>query len=187
MIFRVAIGFQVDSTLPRDVMQITPHFFGDDPQALADRLKTNLIAHTQVTTKPFKIKVYNAEQAPPSYPLATAEQTGAPPSFAYPREVSICLSYYSTYNRPRYRGRIYLPAFLVGGTTGQRPTTTQITNALNFRTVLTNGLPTGHNWVVYSKTNGTSYGVSHAWVDDEWDIQRRRGLRPTTRQEANVP
>jgi hypothetical protein len=65
--------------------------------------------------------------------------------------------------------------------------TQQITDALNFRRVLTTGLPPNTNWIVYSKTAGQSYGVSDCWVDDEWDIQRSRGLRGTTRQLAAVP
>jgi hypothetical protein len=28
--------------------------------------------------------------------------------------------------------------------------------------------------------------VSNAWVDDEWDTQRRRGLKGTTRQQTAI-
>jgi hypothetical protein len=185
-IFKAQISFPSDSALPRDEMSITPHFFGDNAQALANALKANLIAYPDTATRPFKIKVYDAQQAPPSYPLATAEQTGTPPATGVPREITLCLSYYSTYNRPSYRGRLYLPYVLIGGSAGTRPTVTQQNAALGFRTVLTTNLPASHNWVVYSKKLNKSFGVSDCWVDDEWDIQRSRGLKGTSRVTAKV-
>lgn len=186
-VFKVAIAFPADSALPRDEMAITPHFSGDNAQALANALKANLIAFPAVATKPFKIKVYDAQKAPPSYPIATAEQTGTAPATGVPRELSLCLSYYSTWNRKSYRGRLYLPYTLIGGAAGTRPTTTQQNAVLAFRTVLTTGLPATHNWVVYSRKLNQANGVSDVWCDDEWDVQRSRGLKGTARVTAKVP
>jgi hypothetical protein len=184
----VQIAFPFDTTLPRDVVTINPHYFGDNAQGLADALKTNLIAFTQVgAAKPFKIKVYDAEAAPPNYPLAESANgtgfiTGGPP-----RELAMCLSYYSTWNRPSYRGRLYIPLAFMGGAMGLRPTTTQRSDTLAWKTPLGTGLPANHNWVVYSRKKGQAYGVSNVWVDDEWDIMRSRGTRPTARTEGTVP
>jgi hypothetical protein len=188
MIFRVKMSFQIDSTLPRDAMTLTPHFFGDDAQALADRLKTNLLANASVgATLPFTVKVYDEQKDPPNYPLATASNGTGMKASGVPREVALCLSYYSTYNRPTTRGRLYIPASFAGGALNLRPSQTQIDNVLAFKNVLTNGLPAGHNWVVYSKKMDQSYGVSQAWVDDEWDTVRSRGLKSTTRSQVAVP
>jgi hypothetical protein len=185
-IFKAVISFPMDSALPRDEMAITPHFFGDNAQGLANALKANLIAFPAVGTKPFKVKVYDAVKAPPSYPLAQAEQTGTPTNNTTPREICLCLSYFSTYNRPSYRGRLYLPHVLVGGAQATRPTTVQRDAVIAFADVLAKNLPPSHNWVVYSKKLGQSFGVSDVWVDDEWDVQRSRGLRGTTRTTAKV-
>jgi len=186
MIFKVAMQFPLDTALPRDAVSITPHFFGDNAGALANALKANLIAHPSVATRPFLIKVYDAQKAPPSYPLAIAEQAGTAPASGAPREICLCLSYYSTYNRPSTRGRLYLPHMLVGGSQGTRPTTVQMDAVLDFAQVLTTNLPASHNWIVYSKKTGQSGGVTNIWCDDEWDVQRSRGLRGTTRQEGTV-
>lgn len=187
-IYRAQISFPIDSTLPADAMTITPHYFGDDAQALADRLKSNLLAHPPVSaTRPFKIRVYDAEKAPPSYPLATAENTGTAPTSSAPRELALCLSYYSTWNRPRYRGRVYIPFHFIGGTPAARPSSTMMAGALEWRNVLTGSLPAGHNMVVYSRIEGKSFGVTDFWVDDEWDVVRSRGRKPTTRQTATFP
>lgn len=187
-IYRAQISFQLDTALPRDAVTINPHYFGDNPQALGDALKTNLAANAQIgVTTPFTVKIYDAMKAPPSFPLYSVSQASGFIPSANPREVAICLSYYSTYNRPSYRGRLYLPTLLITGNLGLRPSAGQITQALNFRTVLASNLPSAHNWVVFSRKLGQSNGVSHAWVDDEWDTQRSRGLKSTTRQLANVP
>lgn len=183
-VYRALISFQADSAFPRDAITISPHFSGDDPQGIANTLKTNLAAVASIgTTKRFVIKVYDAQKAPPSYPLATAEQGTGSFATATPRELALCLSYYAQWNRPRFRGRLYLPGFIVGGAAlNLRPTAGQITTALAFRSVLTTGFPSGNYWVVYSPTSNTAAQVTHCWVDDEWDVVRSRGLRGETRQ-----
>jgi hypothetical protein len=189
-IFHASIAFQLDSALPRDAVSIHPHYFGTDAQGLADRLKTNLITNPLIsTTCPFIIRIYDAEKPPPSYPLATAQQTGAPKVTNLPRELALCLSYYSTWNRPRYRGRLYIPFALCGpsGPVTLRPSQVMMDNCIAWKDYLTTGLPSGTNWVVYSPTNKTSYGVSNVWCDDEWDIVRSRGLKGTSRSVASVP
>lgn len=185
-IYRAQISFPTDSLLPRDELVITPHFNGDNPGALCNALKANLIAHGAVGIKPFKIKVYDALKAPPSYPLATAEQTGTQATSIGPREVSLCLSYYATYNRPSYRGRVYLPNWLLGGSCDIRPTVAQRDAALLFHQVLTQNLPSAHRFAVYSRKFRESYSVSDFWVDDEWDTVRARGLRGTARVTAKI-
>src|SRR3954466_10470065 len=122
-VFRAQISFQLDTAFPRDAVTITPHYQGDNAQALADALKTNLMAHSLVGAAglPFKVRVYDAEKPPPSYPLASsANGTGFVPS-SHPREIALCLSYYSTWNRPSYRGRLYIPGHLIGSQMALRP------------------------------------------------------------------
>lgn len=187
-IFKAQCSFQYTTALPRDAMVVTPHYFGDSPQALADALKANFIAAANVgPTVPFKIKVYDAQKAPPSYPLAEATNGTGFVAYGIPREVALCLSYYSTWNRKSYRGRLYLPQKWVGGSIAERPTGTQQSNALAFKTTFGGGLPAGHNWVVYSKKLGQSFGVNNVWVDDEWDTMRTRGMRGTSRVLGTVP
>src|SRR5213595_595359 len=180
-VYRAQISFPADSALPRDEMSITPHYTGDNPGGLANALKANLVAFPAVATKPFKIKVYDALLAPPSYPLATAEQAGTPNQSGVPREVCLCLSFFSTFNRPSWRGRLYLPHFLFGDAMGIRPTPAQTAAALAFHEVLAAGIPQGHAWVVFSRKHRETHSVTNVWVDDEWDIQRSRGLKGTTR------
>lgn len=187
--YRVQIGFALDSSLPRDVVTINPHYVGDNAQALADALKANIIANANVgASAPFTIKVYDAAKAPPSFPIASATNPGTPLTSGSPREVCLCLSYYSVNNRPSTRGRLYIPYNFIGGSMGIRPTTTQRSTCLNWGNTLGKGLPSNHQWAVYShKLGGTGAVVTNTWVDDEWDIQRSRGLKPTTRTLGTIP
>lgn len=183
-VFRAQISVQLDTALPRDAITMNPHFFGTDASALASALKANILSLGLIGNNvPFSVKLYDAQKAPPNLPLATASQAGTGPLVtAVPREVALCLSFYSTYNRPRYRGRIYVPATMLGGATSLRPTGAQITQCMKWADAFKSGLPAAHNWVVFSPTDNVSRGVSNYFVDDEWDTVRSRGLRSTTRQ-----
>jgi hypothetical protein len=188
-VYRAQIGFPLDSGLPRDVVTINPHYSGDNAQGLADALKANLIANANVAALyPFTIKVYDAQKAPPSFPLGSASNGTSFTSASIPRELALCLSYYAGVNRPRYRGRLYIPGALAGATNPVlRPTAGQIAKALSFGPTLGKNLPSGHSWCVWSKTDKVARNVSNFWVDDEWDIVRSRGMKGTTRQLGTIP
>lgn len=189
-IYRAQIGFVMDSVLPRDIILITPHYTGSDPQALADGLSTNLQANVNVgAAQKFTVNVYNAQGPPPHHPLGTATHGATTGSTAGPREVALCLSYYATKNQPRLRGRLYLPNGLISGasTIVARPTTAQRSAAMSFGPTLFKTLPAGVAPVVYSKKNDSSAPITDYWVDDEWDIVRSRGNRATTRSTGTVP
>lgn len=187
-LYRAQISFQLDSALPRDAVTINPHYDGDNAQALADALKSNLVANPKVgATTPFTVKIYDAKKAPPSFPLATASSGTGFLGTGFPREIALCLSYYATWNRPGFRGRLYIPMSILGGVAGLRPTTTQRSDALNFGTTLGKSLPSNHFLIVYSRKAGTGAQVTHTWVDDEWDIVRSRGLKGTARTLGTLP
>jgi hypothetical protein len=187
-IYRAQISFPEDTALPRDEIQYNPHYNGTDAQLLANALKANLIANANVGTAPFKIKIYDAKKAPPSYPLATAEQTGTPVTNSYPREVAICLSYYAQFNRPHLRGRIYLlPKHVASSANSLRPSGAILTNALAWKSVFGAGLPASTFWTVYSRVTGGDAQVTNVWVDDEWDTMRSRGMRSTSRSVGTLP
>jgi hypothetical protein len=184
---RAQIAFPFDSTLPRDMVSINPHYDGGtDVNALMTVLVNNLKAISAVGTSPFTIKLYDAKKAPPSYPLAThVEGTGSIP-LSSPGEVALCLSYYAAFNRPQFRGRLYIPFTMIGGTLAKRPSGAQMTSCAGWST-LWKSLPSPWVGAVYSKKAGSAAQITNYWVDDEWDTVRSRGLRPTTRQSYTLP
>jgi hypothetical protein len=187
--FRVQMSFPMDSALPADAITINPHFNGTDAQALVNALKTNVLAQTGTANHPLTFKAYDAATPPPSYPLATATNAGTPPASGVPREVALCVSYYTTYNRPRYRGRLYLPVTWFSAVANVRPSQATIDSALAwFKAVFGAGLPAATNLVVWSQVEKKAMGgVNNIWCDNEWDTVRSRGMAATARTPMTFP
>lgn len=138
-------------------------------------------------------KFYDRDDPEPRAPVFTFtwNLAVAPTANPSPPEVSLCCSFQgdpiSGIPQSRRRGRNYLPfpAVTMIGTDG-RPNATAITNAVAWgNSLLTfSDSSTDHTWVVAS-----SYGVpgefdtviTNGWVDNEFDVQRRRGRDATTR------
>jgi hypothetical protein len=185
---KVQVSFACDSTLPRDRVVITPHYFTDNPQALVDKLLLNLKGLTLVgATVDLLLKSYDVAGPPPHDPTAEAHQVGSAVTSPGPREVALCLSYYATRNAKRHRGRLYIPNAFIGGPIGLRPSAGHRSAVMAFGDALGKGLPSGSTWVVWSTVDATHRPVTDYWVDDEWDTVRSRGLRSTTRSTATIP
>lgn len=197
-IYKTHISIPVDSNLPRDRMLITPHFnvSGAAPTALAlatalaDKMATWLTVAT-----PIEVKVYTQDGGDSGPPLATYTKNPASPflTTTTPREISLCLSYFSTANVKRQRGRLYIPANWImkassGSVLGQRPTASyQNSVALLADSVLKGVSASGAQWGFWSTVTASFRAVTDYWIDDEWDIQRKRGLRPTSRVTGTAP
>lgn len=187
-IWRLQTAIAGDSLLPRDFMTITPHFndqgVGTDP----DQLCTDLAAAISTWMDPpngreIMVRAYDAQGTAPVFPQGEARiNVGQSPGSLAPRELALCLSFYSERNSGRSRGRLYVPFTLLGSTAvGVRPTSAHRTKIAALVPLLTGLGGTDVDWCVWSRRDNQAKPVTNWWVDDEWDIQRRRGLRPTAR------
>jgi hypothetical protein len=146
-------------------------------------------------------KLYNPEDSEPR-PPRTAYATGMGPggtsgpyeksmpvgNSRLPSEVALCLSYYTDQNIKRKRGRIYLGPLnttMLDSSTG-RPSQTAMNGALALATRLSDVGTEFYDWQLVSRVNDTRTRIEHAWVDDAFDTQRRRGIAASTRVTANV-
>ena len=145
---------------------------------------------TDYTWASTQVKTYNLEDSEPRVPINEAglALTSAPAGTPGVHEVAMCISYKAEYvsgeSAARRRGRIYCGPFhsaVLG--TGGRPSSTLITALVAAGTALLTASDTASDWawIVYSPTSGQGYPVVAGWVDNEFDIQRRRGGKPTTR------
>jgi hypothetical protein len=185
-VFRVQLSFPFDTALPRDRITINPHYSGDNAEALADNLMTAVKAITTVgAARSFGLKVYDAEKAPPSYPLAERVNGTGFTASTRPREIACCLSYYAQANRPSQRGRMYIPGQFISGSFDLRPSSTQRLQVAEWATALDINQP-NTAWVLWSRKLRLAMPVTDWWVDDEWDVVRSRGLRPTTRESGEA-
>lgn len=108
-----------------------------------------------------------------------------------PLEVALCLSFAGTtpgVPSARQRGRIYLGPLQANtaGTDG-KPTSTFINNLAKAAAQLGAAATTNLSpWCVHSRVNGAAYGITHGWVDNEFDTQRRRQVPATSRTTYTV-
>lgn len=190
MIIRAQIGIQLDSAFPRDEMVITPHFlirqvpFSADFDQLANDLAVGYETWHGRTTQT-RVKIYDAQEDAPNFPKATkTRQTGVTAVSEVPRDVAVCLSYYSETNIPTRRGRLFLPAaaWMTGPSSLTGRPSAGVRGKAQELVSLFSGLGgIDVDWCVYSRKKDAAYTISNWWVDDEWDTQRSRGLRATTR------
>lgn len=191
MIARCVVSTYLDSTEPSDAIQITPHYrLTDGAEPAVTTFATALMnawngfLPVAVRNGWIKVAVYDAQKTTkPNYPITEVEMRKD--TFATStanRETALTLSYYASFNRPRSRGRLYIPAFFSGFT----PSGAQA--ALNMRQqisalgpILAGVTPSTADWVVYSRVNNEALSVTNTWVDDAWDTIRSRGKRATAR------
>lgn len=134
-------------------------------------------------------KVYRMSDAPPREPVSTktATVTQVASGGAGPREVAYCLSYYADRNTPSRRGRMYIGPW---GKSEMSERPSFANDALHPLRKLANGISglggVNVQWVQHSQKTGEFHNVTNWWFDDEWDTQRSRGLRSTTRSTGTV-
>lgn len=185
MILRLQVSAAGDTAFPRDRFVITPHFATlaglTDADALCNDLAVALAAWCN-DPREFTVKAYDAQGTVPVNPIGTATvNVGLTPPSQSPREVACCLSFFSGFNRPSQRGRLYIPHTWRGGATPVRPTAT-FRDQIGTLAPIFEGLGGPDiDWVIFSRKNNAALPVTHWYVDDEWDTIRSRGLRATTR------
>jgi hypothetical protein len=192
------VAVALDSTLPRDRIISVLHFNAHDIDPVAgidyNQLATDLDAIWRSNwgrpagTQEQQVTLYDLDDPKPRAPRAqVVTSKGAAPNSNLPREVALCLSFYSERNLPRNRGRIYLsPAARGLSSLGARPSATNMSDALAMADAFSGLGGVNIDWCVRSVMDNQFKKVTHAFVDDEWDTVRKRGLRKTTRQEHDV-
>jgi hypothetical protein len=205
--YRVMAQFENRSGLPEDRIVNTWWFqcpaVGADA---ADRIATALIEFyntppaTGVSVGSFmasyvsraagasRIQTYNMADPTPREPQSHIFQLdGTNTGDSFPAEVSAVLSFYSDRNLPRQRGRVFLgPLKTSAGGLITRDVVPQ-SGFLNTVAQAADRLrqaaddPTFLVWSVHSDVSGLYLPVTNGWVDDAFDIQRRRGTKTQAR------
>jgi hypothetical protein len=150
--------------------------------------------NTQITATR-SIKTYDMADAMPRhaihelYPSLSAFDSS---SDNLPEELAVCLSYHGNPSPgtpiARCRGRIYLGPWVVGamaqetGTGNCKVADTLRDILLHAGKDLADALEAiGWQWCVWSPTSNVLHTITAVSVDNAWDIQRRRGHKPTFR------
>jgi hypothetical protein len=195
---RAMCQWNVGTLLPRDVMQITPCFehsatLGDlgqvDYDALANDLATGLQTWVGATPRQLTVKLYEIENSDkPNRPKSTViKNPGVSPEASFPRELAVCLSFNGGNNSPDKRGRLYVPLIPFGASTlGPRPSAAIMQKAADLVPLFTGLGGSNVDWGVWSPSRRTFTAAERWFVDDEWDVQRRRGLKPGARNSGTT-
>lgn len=186
-IWRLQTLIAADSLDPSDRMVMTPHFndqgVGTDPQGLCDDWADAI--HTWMgagNTTEIIVRAYDAQGTKPVYPQGEAVRNqGTFKQCAMPREVALCLSFYSEHNRPRTRGRLYMPAVVLGTSASRRPTQSQMDKGKELAQFAENLGGVDVDWSIYSRMDNKALKVTDYWINDEWDTVRSRGWGETRR------
>lgn len=140
-------------------------------------------------------KVYDALTAPPRAPvrdviLKAGLATGASSAV---HELAICTSFQgeriSGIPQGRRRGRIYIGPITTSAIAGSvvNPTAITAINAAMKGLADQGNEPAGWEWCVFSRRGApppavpTATAVTEGWTDNSMDVQRRRGVKATTR------
>lgn len=194
---RAQVACAVGTTLPRDTMQVTPCFRhqailpteSPDWQNLADDLLEIFTGWAVgAATRQWVVKLYQIGLPKPNRPKAIAmANVGLSAEAGSFREMAVCLSFTAGNNLPQNRGRLYLPRiWLNSGAPGVRPLPAELDRVELLPPLLAGLGGVDVDWGVWSPTQAAFSRAERWWVDDEYDVQRKRGLRPTTRREGTT-
>jgi hypothetical protein len=196
--YRFQITMPIDDTLPRNRATNVVHLehsvgaiLPTDQEAICADIVAMYQAKYGNATREVECTSYDVD-AVPNYPNARVTvNEGVAWPLTSPHEIALVLSFSGPYKgNKNERGRIFLiPGLYPGGTINSpRPTQQLLDWALGFYTTSNESFPDigGVDWKfgVYSRTLKTFRQSTQAWVNDDWDVQRRRGLRETTRVSA---
>lgn len=135
------------------------------------------------------LKIYDVEDPAPRVPVieTTFDFSAAPTGNPLPHQNAICASFQGTrisgVAQASRRGRVYIGPLNEGMvTSGGRVLTGAITD-LNtaMENLQSDSIADSLPWVVWSRTLLEQATVNNGWVDDSFDIQRRRQRQPVAR------
>jgi len=196
--YTVQVTIPTTDNLAANYASNTWHFFADSDSVLTTvftALKAFYTASSDrmsnlVRPSDWMIKAYNDADAIPRAPVLQEEwDTGLTFSVGpLPTEVALCLSFQgapvSGIPQARRRGRIFFPFLNTSqlGTDG-RPASACISDlTTNADTLMTAGATAGTwHWITNTSFDPGPVSVVNGWVDNEWDTQRRRGRKATSR------
>lgn len=196
--YRVQVSLTSTTNIARDKSVNVWHFVADDTTAITaavDELWADVYDDffgyfsPLVSQNNHNIKVYNLADPEPRAPVldVTKNFTVAPAGTAIPNELALCLSFQgnkvSGESQARRRGRVYFgPLDLTTVEDGRVSDGARAALAALGDSLLdaSNAAATW-SWCVYSVTDQEMVAVTNGWVDNAFDVQRRRGLDATVR------
>jgi hypothetical protein len=177
---------------PGRAAQAVFNFFATSPQPegpLATAGPWNIISMMHNGVVGWRQKVYDLGLPPGGRPPTLFNRTAELPPRStgvnLPNEVAVVLSLQTPIIGKRGKGRVYLGPWSVSAaavTVGGSAVTVQLRERIAAQAaVLALGNNNDMEWAVWSTTRQKFARVVGGYVDNAWDTQRRRGLKPSVR------
>jgi len=172
---------------------VTP---GADDAAIVTLMKdfyddiTASFISTAITTNGHEVKLSLLPGTPPNYPYfeGTFNLASAPSGTPLPSELAVCLSFQGARSaglpQARRRGRVYIGPLGTNANSSGRPNPTLMTAIANAAVTFkasAAAISGAGGWAVWSTVDQAPVLVDDGWVDNAFDVQRRRGLLYTSR------
>lgn len=200
--YRTQVALQMTSALPTDTVTNTWHWqcLGPDPLTGLNGAIVSLMGFYAAIQDLYSSDVDGAAVLMTTYDLADPEPRvpvridpfaftpGTGKTLA--SELALCLSFNAVYTsgepRARRRGRVYIGPLdeSVSDAQGRRPSPTACTLLADAGEALltdSDAAAGDWQWCVYSVSDDAMYPVTAGWVDNAYDVQRRRGIDPSAR------
>jgi hypothetical protein len=194
---RFKCAFQYHDLDPKNTACINPTFrhqtwqLGEDPLPADTLALTNELADKLAflpgATTPFTVKCFDIEKPKPNPPLAVVTRNAASPPKVVTTipEAAVVLSFFAANNRPRSRGRLYFPAWLLGASSGDmgREVPAGLRTALAAVVPYFESLGGGNvDWGVWSSVDHAFHKATDVWISYAWATMRSRGIKESNRQ-----
>jgi hypothetical protein len=196
---RAEITQQVRSTdVPTDYCMHVIYFHCTSTPATGDATWTTLASNIQTAftsgitgfggiftfygQRGITVKLYNMADAKPRPELGFAVHTPTTweSSPLAPREVALCMSFYSGRNLRTTRGRLYVGPF-PASYLSERPSNAIMQNVVNLGQALKPISVNGSVWSIYSVKDNLLNPATDAWCNDVWDGMSTREGKESTR------
>lgn len=159
---------------------------------ILDQFYTDLTGYLSpvISQNGHEVKYTELPGIAPNYPFDedVFNLSASPSGTALPDEIAVCLSFQGSrqagFPQARRRGRLYIGPLDTTAATGNRPSTgllTAMSTAAQTLAAAVDAIGGSSAWAVYSPTEGASTVVTDGWIDNAFDVQRRRGVLPTSR------
>lgn len=196
-LYRVMFEFNMDTGNELDKSVNTLHCIADDESALVSGFvvqMTTFYGAIDELFSPFvdpaasRYTAYDLAEPEPRAPVVEATwNLGTTGTSTAPTELAWCVSYEAPQQsgepQARRRGRFYLgplASTVMDATTGRFAAAKQDILGVAVQNLLdASQAATTWAWAVYSRADAAAIEVVHAWVDNAYDTQRRRGLLST--------
>lgn len=181
--------FQYTGVAPNDydnIRDMLDDFYNVEAPGAGNTI-SSFMTQKSVTGK-WTIKIYLLDDPKPRYPIYTdTGQVGLSLGTTLPAELACVMSFQGLRIagevQARRRNRVYLGPFILDAN-GEGLVTGALVQTVLFagKELLNASIASDKwDWVIYSPTNDDVVVIDNGWVDNGWDIQRRRGIRSTAR------